>query len=283
MMGGGGDDGDGMEITLMHERQAEFPHPSLKESLVEIPSYVEINRGHTPFTLIKPEELALNYEHKVCSLMDFPHLFFRPNGNLVGGGGAKSSIKGSGSGNGNLLSAQSQLEDSVCKQQEIFEQIFIELYSRTLARMDALLFATKMPEELRYMVPHITVRMKFDNQVKKSDEAVQSLLSFYEKGIITFDEMRAKTVHNYGIPVDGEGKTATKPKPKTRTNKKEESVEEESSDEEVRKEKQKKKKKKDEKSEAKEESEQKKKKKKKGEKKEGDKKRKRDDKDKDEK
>jgi hypothetical protein len=197
-----GEGGEEEEYTLYHERQATFPHPSMKDTMVEMPNYMEVIRGPAPTSLIKPEELALRYEHKICGLMNFPHLFFKAtSGGVSGSGGTKSSLSGGGAGNGGLLFAQRQLEDSICKQQMAFDQIFSLLYEKTFARLDEQFFG-EAPSHVREVRHRITVRMKFDTRIKKTDESIRDLLPFFQHGIVSGEEVRDKVLHNYGIIVE---------------------------------------------------------------------------------
>ena len=192
---------DAAPPTLYQERQAEFARPSIKATLEELPSYTEVSRGPPPASLISPAELARRYDDKVCQLMNFPHLFFKPH---RGGGEAGpanrsgTSTGGAGTASGSMVFAQRQLDDAVCQQQTVYQQIFQELYERTFSVMDRLLFA-HLPPEYGPITERITARMLFDNQITKSDEAIHGLLPFYKEGIVTKDDIRKLLVRNYAL------------------------------------------------------------------------------------
>jgi hypothetical protein len=198
---------DEEEYTLYHERQAAFPHPSSRDTMVEMPNYMEIVRGPAPVSLIKPEDLTLRYEHKVCNLMNFPYTFFKASSNgFTGSGGSKSSLSGGGAGNGGLLFAQHQLEGSICKQQAVFSQIFSILYGKTFARLDEQLFNSEdTPLVIKESRDKITVKMKFDTKIKKTDESIRDLLPYMQHDVLTKNEVRAKVLYNYGIIADDDG------------------------------------------------------------------------------
>jgi hypothetical protein len=201
MLHGGGGGGrqvgeDGQEVipTLYHERQAEFARPSVKETLEHLPSYTEVSRGPPPASLMNPQLLRAQYVDKVAQLMNFPYLLFKPQR----AGGTDSKAHGVAVSNGNRENAQKQLDDAVCEQQQTFQYIFEELYERTFARMDRLLF-DQLPEQYRALTDHISARMLFDNQITKSDEAIHGLLPFYEAGIVSKDDLRKLLVRNFGL------------------------------------------------------------------------------------
>ena len=204
--GMGSRDGRDMVSTLYHERQAEFMRPTVKESLEELPSYMEVSRGPAPAILMQPGDLQRRFDDKVCQLMNFPHLFFKPHGSGPGGGrsgGAQQSGSGSaGTSNntnaGNLLFAQRQLDDAVVQQQSVFQQIFSELYKRTFGLMDQLLFE-RLPPEWGPITANISARMLFDNQITKSDDAIHGLLPFFKEGIVTDDDIRKLLERNFGL------------------------------------------------------------------------------------
>lgn len=203
--GGGSRVGNEMMATLYHERQAEFMRPTVKESLEELPSYMEVSRGPAPAVLMHPGELQRRYDDKVCQLMNFPHIFFKPHtsgANPSGGKGGGSSVSSAGTSNntnaGNLLFAQRQLDDAVVQQQSVYQQIFTELYKRTFALMDQLLFQ-RLPPEWAPITENITARMLFDNQITKSDDAIHGLLPFFKEGIVTDDDIRKLLERNFGL------------------------------------------------------------------------------------
>lgn len=179
--------------TLYQERRAAFMRPTLKESLEPLPSSLEVSRGPPPTFLIKPEELMTRYEDKICSLLNFPHLFFKAQTSQQQQQQGKNNA-----GNHQLDFAQRQLEDSVIQQQALFEQLYQELYRGTFMNLDLPIFA-KLPYEAMPMLEHLRVRMTYNNLISKSDNAIHGLLPFFEKDVVTRDEMRTLLVRNFGI------------------------------------------------------------------------------------
>jgi hypothetical protein len=178
--------------TLYQERRAAFMRPTLKESLEPLPSSLEVSRGPPPTFLIKPEELMRRYEDKICSLLNFPHLFFKAQTSQT------SQQQQQGKGNYQLDFSQRQLEDSVIQQQALFEQLYQDLYMRSFMNLDLPIFA-KLPQEAMPILEHLRVRMVYNNLISKSDDAIHGLLPFFEKGVITREEARSLLIRNFGI------------------------------------------------------------------------------------
>jgi hypothetical protein len=178
--------------TLYQERRAEFMRPTLKESLEPLPSSLEVSRGPPPTFLIKPEELMRRYEDKICSLLNFPHLFFKAQTSMTQQSGKNVA------GGHQLDFSQRQLEDSVIQQQALFEQLYQDLYTRSFIYLDMPIFS-KLPEDAMPMLEHLRVRVVYNNLIAKSDEAIFGLLPLYKEGIITGNEVKSMLVRNFGF------------------------------------------------------------------------------------
>lgn len=191
--------------TRYDERLAQFERPSMWDTLEELPCALELARGPKPFTLVDTAALWRAYEDRVCQLLQFPHLFFKPFS-------TDSSLVGASAGShGQLTFAQRQLEETVVAQQAVLSRLFGHLYRCTFARLDTLLFnGIAVPAQIARLLPHVQARLVFPRRVHKQDEAIHSLMPFYEAGLVSGGEIRRLLEHNYGLPA---GRPRRKPRP----------------------------------------------------------------------
>jgi hypothetical protein len=201
--GGGGEGGGlGKQPTRYQERRIQFDRTTLWDTLEELPCAVELERGPEPKMLINLADERRLYEQRVCELIKLPHVFFRPFGASSGasqgatkGGAGGGGGGGGGVGGGQLSFAQRQLDEAVASQHLLLSRLFGELYSRTYRRLDLLVLPPARAHR-------IETRLVFQHRHVKSDEAIHSLLPFYDAGLMTWDEVRELFVRNYGLSPD---------------------------------------------------------------------------------
>lgn len=143
--------------TPYARRLETFDRPSLKSMLKPLPANTSLVRGPPPHVLIKPSELQHEYEDRVCNLMGVPHLYYNPYTHTSN----KSSLTPS-----HLRFSGDRMADSVARVEKIFEDLFYELYKRTLGRLDYELFCSKDAEGVA-IAKDIEARMKFEPPKKK--------------------------------------------------------------------------------------------------------------------
>lgn len=191
--------------SVSWERRLQFNRPAANETLEYIPQSVEIPSMASPSPIVNVDARIRKYELDVCTVMNLPYVFFKPHAHFAGGNGgnggdggghsgSKSSRMGSTSHNDMY---QKLLESEVQNRQTIFATVFKEIYARTFARLDY-----RVNPMLRRAGAEPTIQ--FINTVVKSDDAIRSLLPFYEAGLIPGVEIRRFLYKNYDIKLEPE-------------------------------------------------------------------------------
>lgn len=187
--------------SVSWDRRLQFNRPAANETLEYIPQSVEIPSMASPSPIVNVDARIRKYEHDICTVMNLPYVFFKPcthiggeNGNGGGSDGQKSARMGSTSHNDMY---QKLLESEVNKQQTLFGTLFKEVYTRTFSRLDH-----RANPMLRRAGAEPTIQ--FINTVVKSDDAIRSLLPFYEAGLIPGVEIRRFLYKNYDIKLEPE-------------------------------------------------------------------------------
>jgi hypothetical protein len=166
-----------IDATIHNERKESYVRPDMKESMEVLPELTDINRGHVPISLVNPEEMDDRYEKSVCSIMHFPHFFYDP-----------TSTHGSDRAHLNpeqVTFACDQLYRQVILTQAQFQTLFNIVYIRTFGQLDRNIFGTLMQDESK-----VGVRLNFDTPKPVNEEAVTRWLDLFDRGLITFEEMR---------------------------------------------------------------------------------------------
>lgn len=164
------------DATIYNERKEIYVRPDMKESLEILPELTDINRGPPPTSLINPLDMEHHYESDICSIMNFPHFFFKPT--------ATQDKNRSHMNKDQVDFAQRRLYDEVVRQQCSFQSLFIAVYIRTFGLLDKHLFGSVLEDN------SIGVRLHFELVQPISDESMMKWADLYDRGLITFEEMR---------------------------------------------------------------------------------------------
>lgn len=193
-------------LTTYQQRSILFGRPTMCESFEYLPASVGIDRGPTPRSLIDPSVLQNEYEKSVCNIMCYPYSLFKAhsNGPMHHGNGDKSGKSGGSGGgainNSQLQMIQKQLDDVIVGQEKIFQQLFQELYMRSYAHLNIYQLQQQQDtEKFKILLEGMTIKLVYDNQLSKTDLAIQNLLPFYHADVITKEEIRSLLVRNFGF------------------------------------------------------------------------------------
>jgi hypothetical protein len=185
------------------ERRLQFNRPAANETLEYIPQSVEIPTMQSPAPIVNVDALITKYELDVCTVMSLPYVFFKPHThnyhhNNTSGGGGGGGIKSVRMGTTNHNDMyQKLLESEVHNQQTIFCTLFREIYNYTFRRLDHQV-------NPRLLKCGAEPSIQFINILVKSDEAIRSLLPFYEAGLVPAVEIRRFLYKNYNIKLSPE-------------------------------------------------------------------------------
>lgn len=196
-------------VSMTEQRRMVFPHPTLTENLEVLPPLVTLDRGPAPKVLIDLNHLEETFEAQVCSIMCYPYLLFKSHSHAhaqlknrgVGGGG------GGISNDAQKQSAEMELDKITKGQEELFQEIFSQLYMRSYAFLD-LETMSHIPQtydpSFRPLLEGINVRLVYNHQSPKSDLDIQNLSMLLREGIISDKEVRSQLGrYGFGEEVDG--------------------------------------------------------------------------------
>lgn len=198
--------GGGRFRSITEQRRLLFPRPTMTENLEVLPPLVTLDRGPPPKSLINIDHLEEVYEAKVCSVMCYPYLLFKAHSQTHATHSTKTSGSGGISNTSQLESAREDLNKTIMGQEELFQEIFHELYMRSYAFLDLEALShipqSKLPE-FQPLLKGIKVRLVYNHKSPKSNMALQNLAGFYNDGIITKTEARLQLDQGYNFDMNG--------------------------------------------------------------------------------
>ena len=177
-----------MDATVYNERKENYVRPDMKESLEILPELTDVNRGPAPISLIKPLEMEQRYESDICSIMHFPHFFYKPT--------ATENKMSSHLSGDQVDFAKNRLYDEVVRQQSVFQSLFNIAYLRTFGLLDSRLFGPLLDDQ------SIGVRLHFEISQPISEDSMMKWADIYDRGLISFEEMRQIIVQASCIELD---------------------------------------------------------------------------------
>ena len=195
----------GKYVSLTEQRRMTFPRPVLTENLEVLPPLVTLDRGPAPKSLIDVDHLEETYEAQVCSIMCYPYLLFKAHSHTH----SQTNKTSGGIGNvSQLETAKLDLDKTIQGQEELFQEIFTELYMRSYAFLDldslSRIPQTFMPQ-FQSLLEGMCVRLVYDHQSPKTDLDMQNLSTLYDRGVISIEEFRTQ-LGKYGFDQEPMGK-----------------------------------------------------------------------------
>lgn len=206
--------------------------------LKHIPKSVQIPTANHPAPTHNVEQMRSKYDNDVCAVMSLPFIYYKPFGNHHNTSASTSSSSGGFSGGGGgggggkestskLEFTQKLLDEETKSQHRLYNEILRNMYGKTLGKLGSGLFRsdigrTTPPQKekddgkihakkktgiksvsistvSKDIGKKIEIGIDFDKIIVKNDDAVSSLLAYYQAGLIDGHIIRKFLYQNFDI------------------------------------------------------------------------------------
>lgn len=161
------------ENMIRNIRLEKNKRPDNTEGMHVLPEFMEVQAPHVASSLIDVDVLQKNYEQNVCSVVRFPHIFFKDDGGV-----SSSTSTGRSVSEDQLNFQRIKLYEEIESEHNTMSRVFGLLYSLTYYNMDVMTMGSYYDLLHQEDDGDDTEKKKKKNKKKKNNDDDQEIINY---------------------------------------------------------------------------------------------------------